>query len=108
MDEQKRQLVNRLKRIEGHLNGVIRMVENEKDEEDLLIQMLAVQGAVKKVCAILIEGKTKTLLSKSVDKSMQANQDACKGCSHYQELTETLEQMEYEELVAFVMRYMNV
>jgi len=55
--EQRRtkQLVDRLARIEGHTRGIRRMIEEQRDCEEILLQISAVQAAWKKAAEIIIE-----------------------------------------------------
>lgn len=48
-EEVKEDLLVRLNRIEGQVRGVKKMVENEKYCVDILTQIVAVRGALKKV-----------------------------------------------------------
>jgi len=48
-------IVKRLKRIEGQVRGVIRMVEDGKSCEDLLIQISSVRSSVNKTGQFLME-----------------------------------------------------
>jgi DNA-binding FrmR family transcriptional regulator len=55
MDTQaKTKALGRLRRIEGQVQGVQRMVEEEKDCVDILLQLTAVQGAVEQVQKLLL------------------------------------------------------
>ena len=44
----------RLKRIEGQVKGITKMVEEGRECEDVLIQMKAVQGALRSTAALLL------------------------------------------------------
>jgi DNA-binding FrmR family transcriptional regulator len=52
-DKHTRSIVNRLKRIEGQVKGLIRMSDEGRPCEDILLQIKAVQSALKKVGLIL-------------------------------------------------------
>jgi DNA-binding FrmR family transcriptional regulator len=54
MAEQKPQLVNRLKTIEGHVRGVQRMVEEDAYCIDILKQTQAIQRALDKFNSIIL------------------------------------------------------
>jgi DNA-binding FrmR family transcriptional regulator len=54
MAEQKQQLVNRLKSIEGHVRGVQRMVEEDAYCIDILKQTQAVQRALDKFNSLIL------------------------------------------------------
>ena len=73
-EEEKKKLINRLKRIEGQIRGIIGMMENDAYCNDILIQSAAVNAAVnafnKELLAIHIrtcvardirEGKDETI-----------------------------------------------
>lgn len=52
--ETKQQALGRLRRIAGQIQGVQRMVEEEKYCVDILLQISAVQGALEQVSKILM------------------------------------------------------
>lgn len=49
-------LVNRLKRIEGQVRGIIGMIEGDKPCEDILIQIGSVKAALHKTGQVVLEG----------------------------------------------------
>ena len=53
-EETKRKAMARLNRIEGQVQGVQRMVEEEKYCVDILLQISAIQGAMEQVRKILL------------------------------------------------------
>jgi DNA-binding FrmR family transcriptional regulator len=52
--ETKARTLGRLRRIEGQVQGIQRMVEQEQDCVDVLLQLAAVQGAVQQVQRLLL------------------------------------------------------
>ena len=48
-------ITNRLKRIEGQVRGLIKMLEDEKDCEDILIQIGSVKSALHKTGQTILE-----------------------------------------------------
>jgi len=55
MDSQtKAKALGRLRRIEGQVQGIQRMVEEDKSCVDVLLQLAAVQGAVEQVQKLLL------------------------------------------------------
>jgi CsoR family transcriptional regulator, copper-sensing transcriptional repressor len=54
MADQKQQLVNRLKSIEGHVRGVQRMVEQDAYCIDVLKQTQAIERALEKFNSIIL------------------------------------------------------
>jgi DNA-binding FrmR family transcriptional regulator len=55
MSDHKQQLLSRLKTIEGHVRGVQRMVESDTYCIDLLKQTRAIQQALAKLDAMILE-----------------------------------------------------
>ncbi|QIZ72621.1 metal-sensing transcriptional repressor [Oxynema aestuarii] len=54
-EESLRRLVNRLSRIEGHIRGIKRMVQQSDPCPDVLIQIAAVRGALDRVARIILD-----------------------------------------------------
>lgn len=59
----KSQLLNRLKRAEGQIRGISRMVEEDKYCIDILTQISAAESALDKVALELVRDHTKHCLS---------------------------------------------
>lgn len=55
MDEQKVKIINRLKRIEGQVKGIQKMLETEQCCTDILVQVAAVRSALNKVGSLVFE-----------------------------------------------------
>lgn len=54
MDKQTK-ILNRLKTIQGHLGGVIQMIEEGKDCHEILLQMKAISSGVSKAQGMIFE-----------------------------------------------------
>ena len=65
-ETEKQKLTNRLKRIEGQVRGLQKMIEDDRYCVDVLIQLSAIQAALKKVGYSLIERHTKMCVSKAI------------------------------------------
>lgn len=59
-------VLNRLKKIEGQVKGIQRMVEEGKCCGDIMIQISAVRSAINKVGGIMIDGYIKECLITSM------------------------------------------
>ena len=55
--------VGRLRRIEGQVQGIQRMVHDDKPCEDILLQLAAVQGAVAQVRKLLLDRHVEACVS---------------------------------------------
>lgn len=65
-DEEKNKLLNRLKRIEGQVRGIQKMIEDDRYCIDILVQISAINAALKKVGFNLIERHTKHCVSSAI------------------------------------------
>lgn len=59
-------VLSRLKKIEGQVKGIQRMVEEDKCCGDIMIQISAVRSAINKVGGIMIDGYIKECLITSM------------------------------------------
>jgi DNA-binding FrmR family transcriptional regulator len=62
----KKELVNRLRSIEGHVRGVERMVEEDAYCIDVIKQTIAVQRALEKVNGIILENHLQTCVTTAI------------------------------------------
>ena len=72
--DSKQDLVRRLKSVEGHIRGIERMVEEDAYCVDVVNQILAVQRALKKVSALVLDQH----LHSCVTHAIRGNDDAAK------------------------------
>jgi DNA-binding FrmR family transcriptional regulator len=63
----------RLSKIEGHVHGIRKMVEEDRGCSDLLIQIAAVRSALDKVARIILEDHIETCMVAAVE-SGKANE----------------------------------
>jgi len=64
--ETKGKALTRLKRIEGQVQGIQRMVEEEKYCMDILLQLSAVQGALSQVSRLLLARHIESCVTEAV------------------------------------------
>jgi DNA-binding FrmR family transcriptional regulator len=59
-------ILNRLKSVDGHLRGVIKMVEEDAYCMDVIKQLQAVQGAIGRVNALLLQDHLQTCVTTAI------------------------------------------
>lgn len=64
--KQRKNARDRLVRAEGHLRGIIKMIDEEKECPDILIQIAAVKAALNKAGAIILEDHLEHCLIEAV------------------------------------------
>ena len=86
-ERQKREILMRLKRIEGQVRGLQKMVENEVPCGEILTQVAAVTAATKRVGRVIVQTSMEECLRKSEKergtKGGKALGDLQKAISHY-------------------------
>lgn len=65
--ESKEDLIRRLRKIEGQVKGLQRMVESDKYCVDVLVQVAAVRAAINKVGTIVFEHHSRGCLRNAVE-----------------------------------------
>jgi len=64
--DEKKYLQNRLKRIEGQVRGIQKMVEEDRYCVDILIQLTAISSALKQVGITILEKHTQHCVSDAI------------------------------------------
>jgi len=62
----RKDVVDRLSRIEGHVRGVKKMVEEDRGCSDVLLQVAAVRSALDKVAQIVLEDHLETCMAEAI------------------------------------------
>lgn len=71
LPEYKSKALARLKRAAGQINGIIKMVEDDKYCVDVLQQVLALQGSVKGLMPLILESHLSTCGQKNLSSTNQ-------------------------------------
>lgn len=83
-DHRKDRLLKNLRRIEGQVRGVHRMIEVERYCVDILYQLSAIKAATNKIGLALLEDHTRGCVKKAI----QVQEDEGEG--HIEELMEVI------------------
>jgi DNA-binding FrmR family transcriptional regulator len=62
----KKQVINRLRSVEGHVRGIERMVEEDSYCIDVIKQAIAVQRALERVNGIMLENHLQTCVTTAI------------------------------------------
>jgi CsoR family transcriptional regulator, copper-sensing transcriptional repressor len=71
MGNQKEDIINRLRRIEGQVKGIQKMIENEQQCNEILIQIAAIRAAINKVGGLILENYSKKCITKATQNNSQ-------------------------------------
>lgn len=72
--EYDKQVQNRLKRIEGQLKGVLRMIEEGDDCRDVVTQLSAVRSAVDRAIGVIVSENLEHCVRESLEKGEGTDQ----------------------------------
>jgi DNA-binding FrmR family transcriptional regulator len=67
--------IRRLKTIEGHLRGIIKMVEDDAYCIDIIRQIQAVEGALSKVSTQILEGHLNSCVITAIEGQNQSERE---------------------------------
>jgi DNA-binding FrmR family transcriptional regulator len=65
MDPARKAMLNRLKRVEGQLRGIQRMIIEDKPCQDILLQLSAARKAMQNACIEILKSYVKRCLAES-------------------------------------------
>lgn len=65
--EEKKRIINRLKRVEGQVRGLQQMIEADRYCIDVLIQLSAAQAALQKIGFSVLERHTKSCVTRAIE-----------------------------------------
>lgn len=77
--DRKQDIVRRLKSVEGHVRGIERMVEEDAYCVEVVNQILAVQRALKKVSALVLDQHLHSCVTHAIRGSDPAAKDRVLG-----------------------------
>ena len=66
MDEETKKIINRLRSIKGHVQGVEKMVEEDAYCIDIVNQIQAIQSALQKVSALVLDRHLHTCVTTAI------------------------------------------
>ncbi len=73
---------SRLRRIEGQLKGIEKMIDQESSCKDILIQISAVRAATSKVGVMIFENRLKVCLSQAMQREGNDKDEALAELLH--------------------------
>jgi len=63
---QSAEVVQRLAKVEGHVRGIAKMVQEDRECPAILLQIAAVQSALSKVSQIVLEDHIETCVARAI------------------------------------------
>lgn len=66
-ESERKTLTNRINRIEGQLHGIKKMIQEDEECNDILVQLSAVQNSVKSLSNLILENHLYTCVANDVE-----------------------------------------
>lgn len=67
-EEERKTITNRINRIEGQLHGIKKMIQEDKECNDILVQLSAIQNSVKSLSNHILENHLYNCVANDVEK----------------------------------------
>ena len=65
-EEEKKVLTTRINKIVGQMNGIKKMIDEDRYCDDILIQLAAIEKSVKSLSTVILDNHMRTCLVKSI------------------------------------------
>ncbi|MFD3450411.1 metal-sensitive transcriptional regulator [Microbacteriaceae bacterium 4G12] len=76
--EYNQDIKNRLKRIEGQIRGILRMIEEEKDCKEVITQLSASRAAIDRSIGLIVGTNLEKCLREQFEQGKHTNEDLIK------------------------------
>lgn len=67
-EEEKKALIARVNRIAGQMNGIAKMIENDRYCDDILIQLSAIDKSIKSLANVILENHLHTCVVENIQR----------------------------------------
>lgn len=74
-EEDKKNLINRINRILGQLDGVKKMIENDRYCPDILIQLASIEKSIKSLSSIILDNHMHSCVLKGIKEGDESKID---------------------------------
>ena len=88
----------RLKSISGHIDGIVKMLDEDKSPKDILLQFRAVDGSLKKAHHLLLDEVYRKTLAIQLVQALNSCPGDCGNEEKIETLRQTFPDLDLEEL----------
>ena len=74
-EEDKKNLINRINRILGQVDGVKKMIENDRYCSDILIQLASIEKSIKSLSSIILDNHMHSCVLKGIKEGDESKID---------------------------------
>ena len=69
-----KKIINRMKRIEGQIRGVIKMMDENEECKDLVTQMSAIRNALDRAMAVIVSANLESCVREQVENGEESDE----------------------------------
>jgi DNA-binding FrmR family transcriptional regulator len=98
-EQERRDLGQRLSRIEGQARGIKKMVEEGQDEAAILVQLMAMQKATRAAATALVKAQALARIREHVRTALAACPGECDHCDELAAIDHALTDLDLDALL---------
>lgn len=98
-EQERRELSQRLSRIEGQARGVKKMVDTGQDEAAILVQLMAMQKATRAAATALVKARAIACICDQVRAALMACPGECDHCDELSAIDQALADLDLDALL---------
>lgn len=98
-EQERRDLSQRLSRIEGQARGIKKMVEEGQEEAVILVQLMAVQKATRAAATALVKAQAASRIREHVRAALSACPGDCDHCDELAAIDQALSDLDLDALL---------
>ncbi len=98
-EQERRELGQRLSRIEGQARGIKKMVDEGQDEAAILVQLMAMQQATRAAATSLVKARTIASIREQVRAALAACPGECDHCDELSAIDQALADLDLDALL---------
>ncbi len=98
-EQERRELSQRLSRIEGQARGIKKMVDDSREEASILVQLMAMQKATRAAATALVKAQALARIREQVRAALAACPGACDHCDELTAIDQALTDLDLDALL---------
>ncbi len=98
-EQERRELSQRLSRIEGQARGIKKMIEESQEEAAILVQLMAMQKATRAATTTLVKARAIACIRDQVRAALSACPGECDHCDELSAIDQALADLDLDALL---------
>jgi DNA-binding FrmR family transcriptional regulator len=98
-EQERRDLSQRLSRIEGQARGIKKMVEEGQEEAAILVQLMAMQKATRAAATALVKAQAASRIREQIRAALSACPGECDHCDELAAIDQALSDLDLDALL---------